>query len=456
MGHPRRILSLITAGLVTLGLAAAVPALTTPAAAASLVQVTNFGSNPGNMLMHVYVPDSHPAHPGIVVAMHGCGGNGPGFYSGSEFASLANRYGFIVIYPSATQEAGFGKCFDTWSDAAKRRGGGSDPVSIVSMVTYVEQQYGGDPNRVFATGSSSGGMMTDEMLALYPDVFKAGAAFMGVPFGCFANAADYPPGGKCTGGQMTKTAQQWGDLVRGAYPGYTGTRPRIQLWHGTADTLVPYQLLQEDIKQWTNVFGLSENPTSSDTPVSGWNRRRFANSAGAVQIEAYSIQGAGHSLPSSGQAAYAISFFGLDSTTPTTTPVTTTPVTTTPVTTTPVTTTPVTTTPVTTTPVTTTPVTTGGCTATYRSISTWSGGFQGEVTVKAGSSAISAWSVAMTLPSGATIQSLWSGTPSGTSGTITVRNASYNGQVNAGASTTFGFVANGNGSSGATVTCSAG
>jgi poly(3-hydroxybutyrate) depolymerase len=68
-------------------------------------------------------------------------------------------------------------------------------VSIVSMVGYAEQQYGGDPQRVFVTGGTSGGMMTNTMLALYPDVFKAGAAFMGVPFNCFANAADYPPGG---------------------------------------------------------------------------------------------------------------------------------------------------------------------------------------------------------------------------------------------------------------------
>ncbi|MFB9688704.1 alpha/beta hydrolase family esterase [Amycolatopsis plumensis] len=284
---------------------AVVPA---PASAASLVEVTGFGNNPGGMRMHVYVPDARPANPAIVVAMHGCGGSGPGFYSGSEFASLANRYGFLVIYPSAQQQAGFGKCFDTWSDAAKRRGGGSDPVSIVSMVTYAEQHYGGDPNRVFATGSSSGGMMTNEMLALYPDVFKAGAAFMGVPFGCFANAADFPPwSSKCTGnGGANRTPQQWGDAVRQAYPGYTGPRPRVQLWHGTADTLVPYALLQEEIEQWTDVFGLSQTPTSSDTPQAGWNRRRYAD-----KVEAYSIQGAGHSLPSTGMAAAAIAFFGL-------------------------------------------------------------------------------------------------------------------------------------------------
>ena len=42
------------------------------------------------------------------------------------------------------------------------------------------------PDRVYVTGASSGGMMTNVLLGDYPDVFKAGAAFMGVPFGCFA------------------------------------------------------------------------------------------------------------------------------------------------------------------------------------------------------------------------------------------------------------------------------
>lgn len=174
----RKLLLGLVTSLAAAGLVA--PALQ-PAYAASLTEVTSFGDNPGRMRMHVYVPDTRPTRPAIVVAMHGCGGSGPGFYSGSEFAAQADRYGFIVIYPTATQQAGFGNCFDTWSDAAKRRGGGSDPVSIISMIRYAQQQYGGDPDRVYATGSSSGGMMTNHMLALYPDVFKAGAAFMGSP-----------------------------------------------------------------------------------------------------------------------------------------------------------------------------------------------------------------------------------------------------------------------------------
>jgi poly(hydroxyalkanoate) depolymerase family esterase len=376
------------------------------ASAASLVEVTDFGANPGGMRMHVYVPGTRPASPAIVVAMHGCGGSGPGFYSGSEFASLADRYGFIVIYPSAEQQAGFGNCFDTWSAASKRRGGGSDPVSIVSMVTYVEQTYSGDPNRVFATGSSSGGMMTNHMLALYPDVFKAGAAFMGVPFNCFANAADYPPGAsRCTGGSMNRTPQEWGDAVRQAFPGYTGHRPRIQLWHGTADTLVPYSLLQEEIEQWTNVFGLSQTPTSTDTPQPNWNRRRYADTAGTVQVEAYSVQGAGHSLPAGGMAASAIAFFGLDSSEPGPGP----------------------------------EPSTCGVTAT---VNAWNTGLTETITItNTGSATVNGWSLVFTLPNGQSITSGWSATYSPSTGQVTARNVGYNPVIAPNTAITIGFQA---------------
>ncbi len=276
------------------------------------------------------------------------------------------------------------------------------------MVTYAEQRYSGDPNRVYATGSSSGGMMTNEMLALYPDVFKAGAAFMGVPFDCFANAADYPPGAsKCTGGTMDRTPQQWGDAVRQAYPGYTGPRPRMQLWHGTADTLVPYSLLQEEIEQWTNIFGLSQTPTSTDTPQSGWNRRRYADSSGTVQVEAYSIQGAGHTLPAAGMAAYAIAFFGLNGSTTPPPP----------------------------------PPPSGACGVTA-TVSAWNSGMTENLTIKnTGTNAINGWSLVFTLPSGQTITSGWSAAYSPNSGQVTARDAGYNAAIAPNASVTIGFQA---------------
>ncbi|WP_341721026.1 PHB depolymerase family esterase [Micromonospora sp. FIMYZ51] len=411
-----------------------------PAAAASLVEVTNFGSNPGNMRMHIYAPDNRPTNPAIVVAMHGCGGSGQGFYSGSEFARLADQYGFLVIYPTATQQAGFGNCFDVWSAASKRRDGGSDPVSIMSMVNYAQRQYGGDLNRVFATGSSSGGMMTQALMALYPDVYKAGAAFMGVPFNCFANAADFPPtNSQCVNGRMDRTPQQWGDAVRQAYPGYSGARPRVQLWHGTADNLIPFQLLQESVEQWTNVAGLSQTPTRTDTPQPNWNRRQFADSSGTVRVEAYAIQGAGHSLPSTGMARVAIEFFGLTGTNPPPTTTPPPPPTTTPPP--PPTTTPPP--PPTTTPppppTTTPPPGSTSCRVQY-SADSWNNGLVANITVTNTSpSPVNGWTVQWTWPNSQQVTNAWNATITQSGNQVTARNVGYNSTIGANQSVTFGL-----------------
>ncbi|MFB9235618.1 cellulose binding domain-containing protein [Plantactinospora siamensis] len=131
-----------------------------------------------------------------------------------------------------------------------------------------------------------------------------------------------------------------------------------------------------------------------------------------------------------------------------TTPPTSAPPTTAPPTTAPPTTAPPTTPPPSTAPPTTPPPTggPGACTATYRSVNSWPGGFQGEVTVtNNGGTPLNGWTVRLTLAGGQAISSLWNGTNTGTTGNVTVRNAAYNGNLGANASTTFGFTATGDG-----------
>ena len=80
------------------------------------------------------------------------------------------------------------------------------------------------------------------------------------------------------------------------------------------------------------------------------------------------------------------------------------------------------------------------CTATFRAVSTWPGGYQGEVTVTAGPSALSSWTVSAT---GLSVSSAWNGIATTSGTTTTVRNAPYNGTLTASGSTTFGFIGNG-------------
>ncbi|MEV4844356.1 cellulose binding domain-containing protein [Micromonospora matsumotoense] len=139
----------------------------------------------------------------------------------------------------------------------------------------------------------------------------------------------------------------------------------------------------------------------------------------------------------------------LDGPSPTTPPPTTPPPTTPPPTT-----PPPTTPPPTTPPPTTPPGGNTGCTAGYAVQDQWNGGFVANVSVTAGTSALTGWRVTLTLPGGTSVSSVWNGVASGTSGTITVTNQSYNGRLGAGQSTSFGFQGTGSGT-GAAVTCTA-
>ncbi|MFC8850315.1 MULTISPECIES: cellulose binding domain-containing protein [unclassified Micromonospora] len=129
---------------------------------------------------------------------------------------------------------------------------------------------------------------------------------------------------------------------------------------------------------------------------------------------------------------------------------------TTPPTTAPPTSTPPTSTPPTSTPPTTPPPTgePGICTATYRAVNSWPGGFQGEVTVANNTAAtLNGWTVRLTLGSGQALSSVWNGTNTGTTGNVTVKNAAYNGTLGSNASTTFGFTATGDGPAPSNISC---
>ncbi|MEU5157073.1 PHB depolymerase family esterase [Glycomyces sp. NPDC021274] len=280
-----------------------------PARAAQLTQITNFGSNPGNLQMYVYVPDNVKPNPAILVGVHWCTGSATDFYNGTQFDELANQHGYIVVYPSVTRAS---KCFDVASQGSLN-GTGGDSASIKSMVDYALSRYGADPNRIYASGISSGAMMTNVLLGVYPEVFKAGSAYAGVPFTCFAGSTEWNT--NCANGTINRTPQQWGDAVRNANPGYSGPWPRMQIWHGVNDDVLRYPNFQEQIDQWTNVNGTDQVADYTDAPQSNWTRTRYGGTGGQAPVEAISMRNTGHNLPH--QAAETIRFFGLDQSTPT-------------------------------------------------------------------------------------------------------------------------------------------
>ncbi|KAI2626394.1 putative acetyl xylan esterase [Xylaria nigripes] len=263
---------------------------------ASLQQVTDFGANSSGTKMYIYVPDNLATNPAIIVAIHWCTGTASAYYSSTPYATLAEQYGFIVIYPESPYS---GTCWDVSSETSLTHDGGADSSSIANMVAYTLDQYNGDKSRVFVTGTSSGAMMTNVLAATYPDVFAAGIAYAGVPATCFYTGTIDGWNNTCSQGQLNLTQEYWADAARGAYPGYTGPRPRMRIHHGTADTTLYVQNYYETIKQWTGIFGYSTTPTATypNTPASPYTRYVFG-----PNVEGVLGEGIPHSVSIFGDA----------------------------------------------------------------------------------------------------------------------------------------------------------
>jgi poly(hydroxyalkanoate) depolymerase family esterase len=312
--------------LLGIALVFSVLLMVTPARAASLQPVANWGATgvPTYISMFIYVPDRPAANPPILVVGHFCGGSASqvfGQAQGGGLVAAADRYGFIMVFPQTTRQATSAKCWDVGSPQSLTHDGGGDTQAVAQMVKYTVSTYKANANRVYATGDSSGAMLTQALLAVYPDVFKAGASFAGVAAGCWSDGwtAASNWGGTCASGNDIMTGPQWGTLVRGMDPGYTGHRPRVQLFHGDADAIINYANFGEAIKEWTNVLGLATSPTSTTMGLTlgthQATRQQWKNACGYVVLDAFTSLGGDHG-PSDTlfNATYVVPFLGLDQT----------------------------------------------------------------------------------------------------------------------------------------------
>ncbi|MFG2330935.1 PHB depolymerase family esterase [Streptomyces sp. NPDC048604] len=263
-----------------------------PARAASLTEVTGFGSNPGNLQMFRYVPDGLPSGRPLVVALHGCTQNAAAFDSETGWTKWADTWKFALLLPQQRSANNANSCFN-WFQAADFSRGQGEALSVRQMVDRMAADHGTDPSQVYVTGLSAGGAMTSVMAASYPDVFAGAAVVAGIPFDC---ARDVSAGLSCMSPGTDRTPQQWGDKVRAAYPSYTGRYPTVSVWHGTGDTTVKPMNQTELVEQWTNVHGADTTADVSDT-VQGYPHQVYRDGSGKDVVESYTITGMAHGQP---------------------------------------------------------------------------------------------------------------------------------------------------------------
>jgi poly(hydroxyalkanoate) depolymerase family esterase len=241
--------------------------------------------------MWVYVPERIAKTPSLVVVLHGCKQTAEGYDHGTGWSTLADRLGFVLLFPEQEMTGNPNLCFNWFSQHHTARGCG-EALSIAEMTLQMREEYGISPERTFVTGLSAGGAMACVMLAAYPDMFAAGAIIAGLPYGAASNVHE---AFRSMFQGVQVTADEAGDKVRAASQ-HRGPWPAISIWHGSADKTVVPGNADAIAQQWLNVHGLSAVEPEIDT-VEGYVRQTWRGPDRRALVRSIAVEGMDHGVP---------------------------------------------------------------------------------------------------------------------------------------------------------------
>ena len=202
-----------------------------------------------------YVPKTLKPGAPLLFVLHPSGGDASGMrdYSNYEFDELADKYGFLVVYPDGFE--------NTWNDC---RGGSpfsskrlkiDDFSFIEALLNHEVTAHAIDRKRVFAAGWSNGAQLAYRLALEHPEDFAGVAAI----------SASVPVKENLDCGQVDKPIP-------------------VMIVNGTADPINPYRggmvnlggaklgnvLSSEDTaKYWAKLLGVTAMPAAAKLPHKG-------------------------------------------------------------------------------------------------------------------------------------------------------------------------------------------
>ncbi|SAL60242.1 PHB depolymerase family esterase [Caballeronia arvi] len=239
----------------------------------------SYASAAGQRNYKVYVPSHDGSDPlPLIVMLHGCTQDADDFAAGTRMNALAEKHGFIVVYPIQPQGANTSKCWNWFRRGDQQRDQG-EPALIAGITREVMASHRVDPNRVFVAGLSAGGAMAAIVAQTYPDLYAAAGVHSGLPVGC---AHDLPSAlAAMRGGKKARKAGR-----AGTHDSQTPRCPLI-VFHGDADATVHPANASELVQ------GFTERASSGHAGARKHTVRHMTSRAG-VDAELWTIHGAPH------------------------------------------------------------------------------------------------------------------------------------------------------------------
>lgn len=243
------------------------------------------------MIYNPDLPDTIEQVP-LVVVLHGCNQKPEIIAKQSGWNELAQKNGFVVVYPGQKWRNNASFCFN-WFFEKNRTKYSGEIESIHQMILHAIRNYKIDPKRVFIYGVSAGAATSVNFMVNYPELIQAGAVLGGTAF-------------KMAEGAMTAltrmsnpinlSPQEWADKV----PKDSSTIfPDLLIMHGKRDLVVDFNNGIELRDQWTALHGIDAQADSIQTnyKIEGLNRYSYLDSAYAEKVVFYEFESMGHTIP---------------------------------------------------------------------------------------------------------------------------------------------------------------
>jgi len=264
----------------------------------NMIEIKDFGSNPGSLKMFLYTPtpaDQKQTKMPLVIALHGCTQNAKQMAEESGWNKLADTYGFCVVYPQQRTMNNPSGCFNWFEEGDIEKDKG-EAFSVKQMVDFMKANYSIDTTRVFIYGLSAGAAMSVALMADYPNLFNMGAILAGGPFmpgkGAMEALSSMESPKDMPAAELVK-------YVRDQNPGYTGTYPRLLVMHGEKDNVVNEKNSYLLVKQWAPLLKADTLPTKTVASFDGKDditRKSYCDGSGKEQIIFYEVANLGHAL----------------------------------------------------------------------------------------------------------------------------------------------------------------
>ena len=243
----------------------------------------------------VYRPDRPLRSSAAVIVLHGSRGSGERIRRGSGygFDVLADRHGFVVVYPE-----GFEHHWNDCRSAARYRAGllDIDDVAFIrELAAFLVTEYAVDPDRVFVAGLSNGGQMAYRLALEAPDLVSGiGVIAAGMPAG---DNLSCEPSGKSVPVMIIN-----------------GTDDPISPYEGGEVTLIgPFGSrgdvlsAQDSVRYWADLAGYTTAPffhryPDNDTGDGSVAERMVWTMNGRPEVALVTVEGGGHTIPGPGLA----------------------------------------------------------------------------------------------------------------------------------------------------------